>query len=600
VHVPSGAPPFVVTTGPAPPIQIVASGAPPITLFNEDGSLWAGAGGAAVGGAALLTGETDGFATDFLYATDAQRVALKTGGSTLAYAVDAFYANAGTSPKMVYDAAGVLGWSPHNIALQSQTFDSGTWVPVGGLTVAGNVAVAPDGTMTADKLIEGTGAGQFRIYQGAVDPVGCVSIYVKAAGRSQLMFYDGAAVKFFYFDLPTATVLPPNTAGASITAVGNGWYRCVAPTLAGANPMFGIASGGTDAITGDGVSGLYVWGAQLNNGPTALAYLPTTSAARFGLALDYDPVTHAAKGLLCEPQATNLVIQSSGAAFATSGASWTEDTTASPTGSVDADTLTFTTAGSVTYQTWGAVTAGNVFTFSLFAKTASGTKKFKMRLFDGTTPYFSPELTATTTWQRFVLTATMGVTGSGTWSLHDDDANSGGSVIIWGKQVEAGTVATSPIPTLAATVTRAADQVNVTSASINYSATAGSWWVETYLMGGALDEWIIGSTTVASPMFYNVGGVVIRDGTQVYIPPGPSIINNINKLMSAFTTGRRAITYNGQAPATDAGTVTNILAQSYIGFGTSVGASSKMNGYIRKLRYLPRDPSGAEMQTMTT
>jgi len=79
VAVAGGAPPFVVTTGPAPPITIVASGAPPITLLNEDGSIWAGgAGGAAVGGAALLVDETAGFAADFTYPVDEKRVAVKT------------------------------------------------------------------------------------------------------------------------------------------------------------------------------------------------------------------------------------------------------------------------------------------------------------------------------------------------------------------------------------------------------------------------------------------------------------------------------------------------------------------------------------------
>jgi hypothetical protein len=76
VQVPSGAPPFVVTTGPAPPIMIVASGAPPITLFNADGSIWSAYTPA--GGGLLLVGETAGFAADFTWPVDAQRVAVKT------------------------------------------------------------------------------------------------------------------------------------------------------------------------------------------------------------------------------------------------------------------------------------------------------------------------------------------------------------------------------------------------------------------------------------------------------------------------------------------------------------------------------------------
>ena len=79
VHVTSGAPPFVAVSGNAPPITIVASGAPPITLLNEDGSIWTGGAGATpVGGAALLVDETAGFAADFTYEVDANRVAVKT------------------------------------------------------------------------------------------------------------------------------------------------------------------------------------------------------------------------------------------------------------------------------------------------------------------------------------------------------------------------------------------------------------------------------------------------------------------------------------------------------------------------------------------
>ena len=119
-------------------------------------------------------------------------------------------------------------------------------------------------------------------------------------------------------------------------------------------------------------------------------------------------------------------------------------------------------------------------------------------------------------------------------------------------------------------------------------------------MGGAADEWIIGSATASGPLLYNLGGLVIRDGTQIYIPPGPSLVNNINKLMSAFATGSRAVTYNGQAPTTDAGTVTNLLTPTYVGFGSNTTGTATMKGYIRKVRYLPRRPTNAELVTMTT
>src|SRR6185436_6754063 len=235
VQVPSGAPPFVVTTGPAPPIQIVASGAPPITLFNADGSIWSAHTPA--GGELLLTGETDGFATDFLHPVDAERVALKSSGSTLAYAVDAFYQNAGTSPKMVYDVAGTLGWSPHNLLLQSQTFDNASWSKEQS-TVTANATTAPDGTLTADKLIEDSSTGAHDVGQVYTAITGVVSVYAKAAERSFVMFYDYGSGNGDAFNLSTGVVLAApgggvsSTGGATIQSVGNGWYRCSMPITA--------------------------------------------------------------------------------------------------------------------------------------------------------------------------------------------------------------------------------------------------------------------------------------------------------------------------------------------------------------------------------
>ena len=87
-------------------------------------------------------------------------------------------------------------------------------------------------------------------------------------------------------------------------AAGGGWYRC-SITLA-APPGFLVpcifmrtANGQNGTYVGDGISGLYLWGAQLNRGSAPTVYLlPTTTAARFGLAVNHDPSTLAPRGLL--------------------------------------------------------------------------------------------------------------------------------------------------------------------------------------------------------------------------------------------------------------------------------------------------------------
>jgi hypothetical protein len=506
----------------------------------------------AVGGGALLEGEANGFAADFLYATDASRVALKTGGSTVAYAVDAFYQQAGTSPKMVYDAAGVLGWSPHNYVLQSQTFDNASW-NLQQAIIAANATAAPDGTTTADAFIPNSGVadcfvqGSMALTNGVVNTL---SVYAKngTLGNNWLhMFIFGSSEFDVWFNL--ATGVKGTSIGSpvsyTITSVGNGWYRITLTfaATAASGAVYIVprpADGSQGTVVGDGTSpAFYLWGAQMNRGSTALAYLPTTTAARVGLALDYDPVTHAARGLLCEPQATNLILNN--ATFATQSVT------------VTATAYTLSIFGTGTITLTGTSTAGPLV---------------------GTGANNRVSLTFTPTAGSLTLTKSGTVTNA---------------------QLETGSVATSVIPTLAS-VTRAADQVSVTSASINYSATAGSWWVEHFVRSG--QGWIIGQNTSSAPTWHADDAYFLSSGTNLSIN-GTGILNNVNKVIAAFQAGDRAITFNGFAPATDAGVATNLLNPASINFGSGTGGIP-ITGYIRKVRYLPRRPTNAELQTMTT
>ena len=94
--------------------------------FGRVGALGAGfsrlgAGGRVsgpVGGAALLLGEANGFAVDFTYATDAQRVAVKTSGA-IVYSGLSFFTNSSSSSKWVYNVAGTLT----NVAAGSLAID---------------------------------------------------------------------------------------------------------------------------------------------------------------------------------------------------------------------------------------------------------------------------------------------------------------------------------------------------------------------------------------------------------------------------------------------------------------------------------------------
>lgn len=260
------------------------------------------------------------------------------------------------------------------------------------------------------------------------------------------------------------------------------------------------------------------------------------------LPLDYDPVTHAALGLRCEKAATNLLLNN--AALSTQ----------SVTVTAVAYTLSIFGTGTVTLS--GTSTAGPLV---------------------GTGANNRVLLTFTPTAGSLTLTVSGSVTKG---------------------QLETGSVATSPIPTLGSTVTRATDIYSATAASIGTSGTAGSWWCEHYLQEGATDRvMILHDLATAIPLLYNTGGYLVREGTTFFKAGAP--LNNLYRAMSAFQSGDRAVTFNGLAPATDAGATTNLLSPTTIYFGGAT-SNTAMTGWIRKLRYLPRRPTGAEMQTMTT
>lgn len=167
-----------------------------------------------------------------------------------------------------------------NLALRSTEFDNASWGKT-GCSITANAVLAPDGTTTSDKIIESATLGDHFVSQSVVTASAAVfSVYLKAAERSKaLLLVTGGATVSINADLSAGTVSAGagSPTGSGIQALPGGWFRvfmAVSSTIATARVYVEDSSGAFN-YTGDGTSGIYVWGAQVELGTVATSPIIT-------------------------------------------------------------------------------------------------------------------------------------------------------------------------------------------------------------------------------------------------------------------------------------------------------------------------------------
>lgn len=235
--------------------------------------------------------------------------------------------------------------------------------------------------------------------------------------------------------------------------------------------------------------------------------------------LEFDPVTGDARGLLVQPQTTNLFFWSEGF----NAANWqkirstvTANATAAPDGAVTADVITPTSAPDGYARQYVSVTAGSTYTFSAFIKRQPSSIYSWLLLFAGIgagSPgaFFNIQTGETSQssnspvshsiekfangWLRCSVTVTVPSTASVPFVILPATTESGGAytpdgtgIYVWGAQLEENSSVTSYIKTTTGQVTREADLLSVDSLSI---PSTGSVYIDARAISAAETDTLI-------------------------------------------------------------------------------------------------------------
>jgi hypothetical protein len=504
------------------------------------------------------------------------------------------------------DVNGLIEKGRENLAQQSNSFNN--WTNYLTTETSGQ---ADRSGGTSAWLLEKIGASGSIYRTPSPSGVATFSAYVKAGTLNwvRLDFVGGGSKS--YFDLQNGVVgsVTGSPIDSSIEDVGNGWYRCSLTTTSTGSGIGVIPAEGDGSISGTS-GNIYIQDAQLEQGLVATDYIETgASTAQAGILEDLPRLDYSGgascPSLLLEGSRTNLIDYSEWFGSAT----WTKQTNItitdnttdvlSPEGKYNAAKIVSGDATKGFFDNTKSSTANSV--RSIYLRGAVGGETLLLKDISGFGGIESITLSAD--WVRYELATTN--TGDTYRGLFVDNI-SVGTIYAYGAQWEEGSYATSYIPTMGVSASRAQDQAASTGLTSTLNSSEGVLYAELKwtelattiylsLSDGSNSNGVLIYRTAENNirMLVRVGGVtqasfIVTEDTNEYV-----------KVAAKYNTNDFAIWVNGTERNTDtSGSTFSANTLNKIGF--DAGLTGGFSGSVKQIIYFPTALTDSELASLTT
>ena len=183
----------------------------------------------------------------------------------------------------------ILENSATNLVTYSEDFSNSYWA-LQRVSILSNNEIAPNGTLTATKFTEDTSNNSHQTRPSSVISLNIGQAYTftcfaKKSERKEFRI-ENVGQYGVYFDLENGTRVEDSASqiiNSEIKELSNGWYKCsvtIKETSRTADYIYlQIAKDGSKSYQGDGSSGIYIYGAMLEQSSYSTSYIPTNGSA---------------------------------------------------------------------------------------------------------------------------------------------------------------------------------------------------------------------------------------------------------------------------------------------------------------------------------